>query len=138
GKIVPGYRYSFDKNTLTATGTDSVTGSAMYFDEHIFFVESPDTAKTRFRVDYSYRTDLRPTLQGEMGAPEIGQTYNAMLQRRYASDSEISLQATYRTLKLAQGQDEETVQSRIDWNTSFLDGSFRSEMSYSVGTGREL
>jgi hypothetical protein len=138
GKIVPGYRYSFDKNTLTALGTDSVTGSAMYFDEHMFFVESPDTAKTRFRVDYSYRTDLRPTLQGEMGAPELGQTYNAMLQRRYGRDSEIALQATYRTLELEQGQDEETVQSRIDWNTSLLDGSFRSEMSYSVGTGREL
>lgn len=138
GKVVPGYRYSFDKNKLTALGTDSVTGSAMYFDEHVLFVESADTAKTRFRVDYSYRTDLRPTAQGEMGAPEVGQTYNAMLQRRYGRDSDISLQATYRNLELAQGQDEETVQSRIDWNTSFLDGSFRSEMSYSVGTGREL
>ena len=138
GKVEPGYVYRFDKNKLTALGTDSVTGSAMYFDEHVVFVESRDTASTRFRVDYSYRTDLRPTAAGEMGAPEVGQTYNAMLQRRYGRDSDIALQGTYRTLKLDQGLDEETVQSRVDWNTSFLDGSFRSEMSYAVGTGREL
>ncbi|WP_299709308.1 hypothetical protein [uncultured Pontibacter sp.] len=138
GKIEPGYVYRFDKNRITAMGSDSVTGSAMYFDEHMLFVESRDTAKTRFRVDYSYRTDLRPTAVGEMGAPEVGQTYNAMLQRRYGRDSDIALQGTYRNLKLEQGQDEETVQSRVDWNTSFLEGSFRSEMSYAVGTGREL
>jgi hypothetical protein len=138
GKIEPGYLYRFDKNKITAMGSDSVTGSAMYFDEHMVFVESRDTARTRFRVDYSYRTDLRPTAIGEMGAPEVGQTYNAMLQRRYGRDSDIALQGTYRKLELAQGLDEETVQSRVDWNTSFLDGSFRSEMSYAVGTGREL
>ncbi|WP_018477345.1 hypothetical protein [Pontibacter roseus] len=138
GKLEPGYVYRFDKNKITAMGSDSVTGSAMYFDEHLVFVESRDTASTRFRVDYSHRTDLRPTVAGELGAPEVGQTYNAMLQRRYGRDSDLNVQATYRKLKLAQGLDEETVQSRIDWNTSFLEGSFRSEMSYSVGTGREL
>ncbi|MBD1397812.1 hypothetical protein H9Q13_11610 [Pontibacter sp. JH31] len=138
GKVEPGYVYRFDKNKLKALGTDSVTGSAMYFDEHLVFVESRDTASTRFRVDYSYRTDLRPTAAGGLGAPEVGQTYNAMLQRRYGRDSDIALQGTYRKLKLTQGLDEETVQSRVDWNTSFLDGSFRSEMSYAVGTGREL
>ncbi|WP_461490227.1 hypothetical protein, partial [Pontibacter sp. HJ8] len=138
GKLEPGYVYRFDKNKIKAMGTDSVTGSAMYFDEHLVFVESRDTASTRFRVDYSHRTDLRPTAAGELGAPEVGQTYNAMLQKRYGTDSDVGVQATYRKLKLAQGLDEETVQSRIDWNTSFLDGSFRSEISYAVGTGREL
>jgi hypothetical protein len=138
GKVEPGYVYRFDKNKIKAMGTDSVTGSAMYFDEHLVFVESRDTASTRFRIDYSHRTDLRPTANGEMGAREVGQTYNATLQRRYGTDSDIAVQATYRKLKLAQGKNEETVQSRVDWNTSFLDGSFRSEMSYTTGTGREL
>ncbi|WP_439879930.1 hypothetical protein ACSX1A_12245 [Pontibacter sp. MBLB2868] len=138
GGFAPGYIYRFDKNKIRALGTDSITGSAMYFEEHLVYVESNDTAHTRFRVDYSHRRDLRPTRNGELGAPEIGQTYNAILQTLLGPESDLAIQATYRKLELATNKDEETVQSRVDWNAGFLDGSFRSELSYSVGTGREL
>ncbi|MBC5993365.1 hypothetical protein [Pontibacter cellulosilyticus] len=138
GKVAPGYIYRFDKNKLTALGTDSVTGSAMYFDEHVVYLETADTARTRFRLDYSHRKDLRPTGTGELGLPEIGQTYNAILQTILGPESDLAVQATYRKLDLEANKDEETVQSRVDWNAGFLDGTFRSELSYSVGTGREL
>ncbi|GAB3202338.1 hypothetical protein ABID22_002645 [Pontibacter aydingkolensis] len=137
-KIAPGYIYRFDKNKLTALGTDSVTGSAMYFDEHVVYIESADTARTRFRVDYSYRKDLRPTGTGELGLPEVGQTYNAILQTLLGPESDLAVQATYRKLDLENAKNEENVQARTDWNAGFLNGSFRSEMSYSIGTGREL
>ncbi len=134
----PGYVYRFDKNKIKAINSDSVTGSAQYFDEHLVFVESNDTSRIKFRLDYSHRTDLRPTTNGTLGNREVGQTYNGLLQTRYGRESDIALQLTYRKLELATAQNEETVQSRVDWNTSFLDGSFRSEMTYAVGTGREL
>ncbi|MFD2514286.1 hypothetical protein ACFSRY_10450 [Pontibacter locisalis] len=136
--FAPGYLYRFDKNKVKALATDSITGSAMYFEEHLVYVESSDTARTKFRVDYSYRKDLRPTGNGDLGLPEIGQTYNAVLQTLLGPDSDLAVQATYRKLELAAGRNEETVQSRIDWNAGLLEGSFRSEMSYAVGTGREL
>ncbi|MFT2008954.1 hypothetical protein ACMA1I_09795 [Pontibacter sp. 13R65] len=136
--FVPGYVYRFDKNKITAAGTDAVIGSAMYFDEHLVYVQSNDTAKTKFRLDYSHRTDLRPTENGAMGLPEVGQTYNGTVQTKIGQENDLALQVTYRKLELATAQNEETVQSRVDWNGSFLDGSFRSEFSYSVGTGREL
>ncbi|MBC5773761.1 hypothetical protein H8S95_06780 [Pontibacter sp. KCTC 32443] len=134
----PGYLYRFDKNRITSTGTDSVIGSAQYFDEHLFYVESNDTARTRFRIDYSHRTDQRPTKNGEFGTPEVGQTYNAALSTPIGAESDLALQATYRKLKLSDGKLEETVQNRLDWNAGFLDGSFQSELTYAVGTGREL
>ncbi|MFD2245740.1 hypothetical protein [Pontibacter ruber] len=136
--FAPGYVYRFDKNKLKAIGTDSVTGSAQYFDEHLVFVESSDSSRTRFRVDYSHRTDLRPTAFGELGAPEVGQTYNGMVQSKLGAESDLAVQVTYRKLELATSKDEETVQSRVDWSAGFLDGSFRSELTYAVGTGREL
>ncbi|TXK50762.1 hypothetical protein FVR03_04535 [Pontibacter qinzhouensis] len=136
--LVPGYVYRFDKNKITAASTDAVIASAMYFDEHLFYVQSQDTAKTKFRLDYSHRTDLRPTENGTMGLPEVGQTYNGTVQTKLGQENDLALQVTYRKLELATAQNEETVQSRVDWNGSFLDGSFRSEFSYSVGTGREL
>ncbi|MCC9138282.1 hypothetical protein ACFSKU_18170 [Pontibacter silvestris] len=138
GAFSPGYIYRFDKNKIKALETDSVVGSAMYFEEHLVYVESSDTARTKFRFDYSHRTDLRPTADGQMGLPEVGQTYNGLLQTRINAENDLSIQATYRKLELATAQDEETVQARADWNAGFLDGSFASELSYSVGTGREL
>ncbi|QCR21028.1 hypothetical protein [Pontibacter sp. SGAir0037] len=138
GKISPGYIYRFDKNRITALGSDSVTGSAMYFDEHVFFIQSHDTARTQFRLDYSHRTDLRPTLNGDLALPEVGQTYNGTMQTRLGANSDLAIQATYRKLSLVNAQNEENVQSRIDYNASFLDGSFRSELTYAIGTGREL
>ncbi|WP_147294270.1 hypothetical protein [Pontibacter diazotrophicus] len=138
GKVTPGYVYRFDKNRLTSLETDSVVGSAMYFEEHLVYVESGDSASTKFRLDYSHRTDKRPTGAGTMGQPEVGQTYNAVMQTRLGAENDLALQGTYRKLKVVTGDDEETVQSRVDWNAGFLDGSFRSELSYATGTGREL
>ncbi|NEM98081.1 hypothetical protein [Pontibacter burrus] len=134
----PGYLYRFDKNRIETIGSDSLVGSAQYFDEHLFYVESSDTARTRFRVDYSHRTDLRPTIAGEFGSPEVGQTYNAALSTPIGVESDLALQATYRKMKLSDGKLEETIQSRADWNATMLEGSLRSELTYEVATGREL
>jgi hypothetical protein len=138
GKVAPGYIYRFDKNRIKTLNTDSVVGSAMYFEEHLVYVESGDSTRTKFRLDYSHRTDQRPTGAGTIDQPEVGQTYNAVMQTRLGPENDLALQATYRKLRVTTGDDEETIQSRVDWNAGFLDGSFRSELSYATGTGREL
>ncbi|WP_276498243.1 hypothetical protein [Pontibacter litorisediminis] len=138
GKLSPGYTYSFDKNRLTALNSDSVVGSAQYFEQHMFYLESGDTTKTKFRLDYAHRSDRFPTGVGTMGNLEVGQTYNAILQKRINQDHTLAVQATYRKLHVKKGKDEETIQSRVDYNGSFADGAFRSELSYATGTGREL
>lgn len=138
GKISPGYTYSFDKNRLTALHTDSVVGSAQYFEQHLFYLESGDTTKTKFRLDYAQRRDRYPTGVGTMGYPEVAQTYNAILQKKLKQDHTLEAQATYRKLQVRNGKNEETIQSRVDYNGTFVDGAFRSELSYATGTGREL
>lgn len=136
--LAPGYTYSFDKNRITALGTDSVTGSAQYFEQHLLYLQSGDSARTSFRVDYSHRTDQFPTGNGTMGNREVGQTYNASLQSRLNPNQDLAVRATYRKLDVRNGRDEETIQSRVDWNANFAEGSFRSELTYATGTGREL
>ncbi|ARS34200.1 hypothetical protein CA264_01370 [Pontibacter actiniarum] len=138
GRLSPGYVYSFDKNRITALNSDSVIGSAQYFEQHLFYLESGDTTTTKFRLDYSHRTDRFATEAGTMGNQEVGQTYNAMMQSRLNPNQDLTVQATYRKLEVRNGKNEETIQSRVDWNGSFVDGSFRSELSYATGTGREL
>ncbi|GHA73241.1 hypothetical protein GCM10007389_28940 [Pontibacter akesuensis] len=138
GKLSPGYTFSFDKNRITALGTDSVVGSAQYFEQHLVYLENGDTTKTKFRLDYAHRTDRFPSGYGTMGWPEVGQTFNAVLQKRLSPDQDLLVQGTYRKLDVVNGKNEETIQSRVDWNGNFLSGALRSELSYATGTGREL
>jgi hypothetical protein len=136
-KVVPGYQYRFDKNTLSRLGQDSVIGTAMYFDEHLVFVQSPDTARTRFRLDYSHRVDQRPE-RGEMQVREKAHTYNGNVITRLGKTNDLSLLITYRNLSSRDTINESTLLAKADWNGDFFDRHLRSELSYTVATGREV
>ena len=136
-KVVPGYQYRFDKNKLSQLGQDSVIGSAMYFDEHVVFVQSNDSARTKFRVDYSYRADQRPE-QGELQLRETAHTYNGNLITRLGKSNDLSILLTYRDLHSRDTINEATLLAKADWNGDFFDRHLRSELSYTIATGREV
>ncbi len=135
--VVPGYVYRFDKNRLSRlSAPDSVIGSANYFDEHIFFLQSPDSSQVRYRLDYARRDDRQP-IAGELRPRDLSNTYNATLNSRIGKNNELNLLFTYRDVTTNDTINENTILSRIDWAGDFLDRHVRSEMSYSVATGRE-
>ncbi|MFD2786470.1 hypothetical protein [Hymenobacter rubripertinctus] len=150
GAVVPGYAYRFDKNRVARPGGDSLT-SANYYDEHALFVQSRDTARIRYRLDYSYRRDQTPN-QEQTSLREQGraQTWQGTLNSRLSATQDLAVLATYRDLltrdttgQTAPGGSvgmvrERTVLGKLDWNASFLQNVVRSELSYAVGTGREL
>jgi len=138
GPIVPGYAYRFDKN-LVRSDTSEVIRSANYFDEHNVFVESRDTARTRFRLDYSYRRDQTPNraenaleLRGE------AQTWQGMLAARPGKNQDVRLLATYRDLAARDSARARTVLGQLSYNLGLLQNQVRSELTYSVATAREL
>jgi len=47
GPVVPGYAYRFDKNRVALPSGDSLF-TANYYDEHALFLQSRDSARTRF------------------------------------------------------------------------------------------
>ncbi|TGE16263.1 hypothetical protein [Hymenobacter elongatus] len=136
GTIIPGYAYRFDKNRVALPGGDSLS-SANYFDEHNVFVQSQDSAKTRFRFDYTYRRDQTPLLN-ELRTRGQAQTWQGTLASRIGKNQDLNLLATYRDLSARDSARQSTVLGKIDWNASFLQNVLRSEMGYSVATGREL
>jgi hypothetical protein len=138
GPVVPGYAYRFDKNRVALPNGDSLT-SANYFDEHALFVQSRDSARTRFRLDYSYRRDQTPNRdQKELREQGRAQTWQGTMATRLGSSQELSLLATYRDLASLDSARQRTVLSKLDWNASFFNNMLRSELSYAVATGREL
>ncbi|GAA3949193.1 hypothetical protein [Hymenobacter algoricola] len=137
GPVVPGYAYRFDKNRVALPGGDSLT-SANYYDEHAFFLQSRDSAKTRFRLDYTYRRDQTPTPQlNELRERGRAQTWQGAFTSRLGRNQDLNVLASYRDLAARDSVRQRTVLSKIDWNATFFQNVLRSELSYSIATGRE-
>jgi hypothetical protein len=137
GAVVPGYAYRFDKNRVRLPSGDSLT-SANYFDEHAVSVESRDSAKTRFRLDYTFRRDRTPAADlRTLQLRGTAQTWQGQLTTRLGKNQDLSLLATYRNLAARDSARQRTVLGQGAWNVSLMQGQVRSELTYSVATGRE-
>ncbi|WP_201983030.1 hypothetical protein [Hymenobacter rubidus] len=138
GRIVPGYAYRFDKNRVSSTTTDTVR-SANYFDEHDVFIQSRDSARTQYRLDYTYRRDQTPNAEQNALQPRgVAQTWQGTLASRLGKTQDVRLLATYRDLDSLGRARNRTVLGQVFYNASLLQNQIRSELNYSVATGREL
>jgi hypothetical protein len=138
GRIVPGYAYRFDKNRVSSASTDTIR-SANYFDEHDVFIQSRDSARTQFRLDYTYRRDQTPNReQNALQRRGTAQTWQGTLASRLGKTQDIRVLATYRDLDSLGLARNRTVLGQVFYNASLLQNQVRSELNYSVATGREL
>ena len=141
GRLIPGYTYKFDKNRVISPLGDTVR-SANYFDEHTLYLSSPDTGRTRYRLDYSYRRDRTPTAeQANLALHNVAQTVQASASTRLGGTQELRGLATYRDINRVSYPDSARVRNvlaKLDHTVTFLQNQLRSELSYSVQTGREL
>jgi len=141
GRLIPGYTYKFDKNKVVSPRGDTIT-SANYFDEHTLYLQSPDTGRTRYRLDYSFRRDQTPT--GDQTTLQVrtqSQTWQGNLTTRLSKYQDLRIIATYRDLNLVSTPDsarQRNILGKIDHTLGLLQNQIRSELSYSVQTGREL
>ncbi|WMJ74899.1 hypothetical protein RCC89_17275 [Cytophagaceae bacterium ABcell3] len=143
--VVPGIEYNTDKNVVTALGGDSVTGSAMYFDELKLYVRSADTSRFNFFAEQSFRDDKRHLIsEGVLANYSKARTTNAGVNTIIHRNHELVTNFTYRRMTYnsdfmgEQLPDEETVLGRFDYNADFLSRHIRSELTITTGTGREL
>ena len=138
GRVVPGYAYRFDKNLVSSTRTDTIR-SANYFDEHDLFVQSRDSARTQFRLDYTYRRDQTPNReQTALQARGTAQTWQGTLAARVGRTQDVRVLGTYRDLDSLGLARNRTVLGQLFYNVGLLQNQVRSELNYSIATGREL
>lgn len=135
--IQPGYRFSTDRNRNTLKANDSVTTSAMFFDEHTFFLRPGDSSKLNFALDYILRDDYSPK-NGEMTVEGRSNTFTGQAGGALGAHT-LNLTATYRfweSLDTALS-DREVIMGRFDWRGSFLKGIISGELTYNNTTGQE-
>ena len=139
--IVPGYRFHLDRNELSTAAGDSITGTAMNFVEHVFYLHSNDTLRTQFGIEQSFREDRLPQ-GGEMAESDRASLTSLFLRTSQGGSQDLTLMVTYRDNNnlLASGgpQPEQTLIGRCDWFGQFFERHIRSDLSYAIGSGREL
>lgn len=139
--FVPGYKYTLDENELRSIGNDSITGSAMNYNEHLFYINNNDTLKTKFGLSYSLREDKSP-VAGELARADESKTARAFINTSVNPNQRLNFLLTYRNNRNYQvsgePKDEETLIVRTDWYASFFKRHIRSDLTYAIGNGREL
>ncbi|WP_205503043.1 hypothetical protein [Rufibacter psychrotolerans] len=135
--FTPGYVYRFDKNRITSKLNEALLGSANYFDDHLFYVESRDTATFKYRAEYSRRVDFRPE-NGELGNKQTANTFNFSTSTVIRQNHQLTALITLRKIQARDSLGETSVLSKINWTGDFLNRHLRSELTYAIGTGREL
>lgn len=136
--LIPGYRYSIDRNAVSNRLTNEVVNTAMNFEEHAFYLKNADSLKTTYGVEVQLREDRLP-VNGELIDNNRSETYNFFLNSNIDQNNRLALLLTYRNLTtLATDVSQETVMGRLDWNATFFDRIIRSDLSYNLSNSREL
>ncbi|GAB4135287.1 MAG: hypothetical protein OHK0045_23810 [Raineya sp.] len=137
--LTQGYAYLLDKNTLRQKQNDSITFSAMNFDEHRLFLKTNDSSQTRFNIEYGYRTDKQP-LEGKLQKRTLAQTVQTILQTKSSPKQNLRVIGTYRNIEnfLFGQKNEENLMGRVEWQRLFWQKSIRSELIWQNTSAREL
>ncbi len=137
GSVVPGYIYHVDHNTITTAQTDSIRFSAMYFDEHTFYLQSGDSSSFTYDLRHSIREDKTPQ-NGEINDFTTSNTTRLTMAKEFENNS---IQAVFNYRELDNqllDETEETIAGRLDWSGRWLDNHIRSEMTYAIANSQEL
>lgn len=136
--FTPGFQYSTERNkVLDSAGR--LANSLMYFDEYKYYIESNDTSKFRFKIDYSDRSDKQLYL-GELAPATRAQTTNFTSGITFSPDHQLNFITTYRYLTYlgpVAPPNDETIMSRVDWGISAFKRHVRSELTVTTGVGRQ-
>ncbi|MES2386380.1 MAG: hypothetical protein V4543_00130 [Bacteroidota bacterium] len=140
-KIRPGYRYTADQNQLRQIGSDRILRTAMFYTEHKFYLKNLDTTHGSIAADYAYRND-RDTLNGELVPATKAHTATLSASTKSEKKNTAGFSVIWRKLESSLPQTrlpgEESLTGRFDQAGDYLQRHIRSELTYSIGTGREL
>jgi hypothetical protein len=138
GKVVnPGYTFRAEQNITSDESQDSIRSSAGYFAEHLAFVSVDPSERGSVRMSQAFRTDFMP-LGGRMEPFTRSRTTHASTAWTSGShrlDAAVNIRDIEYTAVAAS---DKSVSGRVDWRGSFARNAVRTDIAYSVGSGREL
>lgn len=141
-KWVPGYRYQVDRQATRLTEQDSLVNTLMNFDEHSLFLQSGAESKNDIRLEYSLREDQAP-VAGEFEKANLAHTTSFRFASQEIKNQQFRTLLSYRHStnlqdSIKQQGVEKILTGQFNWLGNFFKNTIRSEIMYTVGSGREL
>ena len=138
-KFRTGVYYSNEQSAFTIG--DSLTNSSYGYSQLKTFIGSAGKSKLQYNLSVSQRNDQLSKNEGFSGST-IGRDVNLQAAFKPGKLNSITTNTTYRQLQildtlLSNKPIENTLQSRIEMDLSFLKRFIRSRTFYQIGTGQE-
>lgn len=143
--VTLGVKDEFEQNRYSLSRKDSLLANSYKFWEWQAYLQNADTTKNRFGVYYKNRTDY--AVRNDSGytalsTSAIGESYGAYFETVNNFNSQLKINAAYRTLKvdstLTLQKPDNTLVGRIEYNVRLLKGLVFSNTYYEIGSGLEL
>lgn len=141
-KWIPGYRFATDRQATRLSTTDSLLSTLMNFNEHTLFVHSGKEKKNDLRLEYSRREDMLP-LAGDFEKANLAHTTSISFASTEIKNQEFRSLISYRYSTFlpdtsAAEQSESILSGQFNWLGNFWQNMIRTELLYTVGSGREI
>lgn len=140
-KIVIGAKENTEHNEIHSIPSDSLTITSFSFREYMGYVNTMDSLKNRFGVNYKKRYDDGVALNAFRPATEADEiNFTAEFTRKQTH--QLRVYTTYRKLDvidstITQQAEAKTLLNRIDHTISLWKGVVSATTYYEVGTGQE-
>ncbi|MTI21259.1 hypothetical protein E1176_09525, partial [Fulvivirga sp. RKSG066] len=135
--LVPGYQYNVDQNRVENKLSDSITNSAMFFNEHVYYLKNAPQSDWEFLLSHSQRIDQMP-VAGDLQDFTDANTTRLNLGKDIGNDR-LDVVFTYRNVdQVAVDEQEEVISGRVDWRALMFDNLVRSDLTYAISNSQEL
>ncbi|MFN8438814.1 MAG: hypothetical protein U0V72_14490 [Cytophagales bacterium] len=141
-KFTQGYVCQKEDNQTLQTTKDSVISTSQNFELIRMYANALlDSAQTQtMQLSTEKRSDYKPTA-GILKKYTLSRTQQISYASILRKNHQIKLTVTYRTVQYlwdTLGKQDQTLQSRADWNSLFFKKTIKSDLVFTTSTGREL
>ena len=140
--ITIGVKEEQEQNKFKEIQTDTLQLSSFSFNEYEAFLNSADTSKNAFSLNYKKRFDYLP-MHNSLHTANTGESVGASMSLIKNSNHRFILNASYRTLAindtlLSLQKPDNSVVGRIEHYIRLLKGTFTANTFYEIGSGMEI
>lgn len=129
---------AYEQNIQKSTTTDTLIANSFYFQQAQVYLQSPDKAVNKYRIDYTKRFDYLPKANGfqEFTDADIINV-NSIVQKN--PNSIIRIGGTYRRVQAKGAGDSigNNLVGRLGYDYNLLKGLVSGTNYYELGTGQE-
>jgi hypothetical protein len=142
GGMLIGARYEQERNRITGALTDSLRPNSFSFDLGKVYLISSDSAKVRYRLDFSRRYDYA-VRNDDFKRSTAADEASGMLEFYRNPKSRLMISSSYRELTISDSlltaqKPEQSLLNRAEYNGVFWQGLITLTVFYEVGSGQEL